>query len=82
MANIRADFRIVRGVRSRLGAADDALGVRPKRRRGCLHSLDDDNVSLDKVKDEFFSSGLIIHQDDLPVPSLCIRLNRLCNDKL
>lgn len=28
------------------------------------------------------ASGLIIHQDDLPVPSFCTRMNRLCSDKL
>lgn len=28
------------------------------------------------------ASGLIIHQEDLPVPSFWTRINRLCNDKL
>jgi hypothetical protein len=29
-----------------------------------------------------FASGLIIHHDDLPVPSFCTRTNRLCSDRL
>jgi len=80
--NTRGDFIVVRDVRSRLGVVGFAFGVRPKRRRGCFKSFADDNVSLDRFNEGFLSSGLIIHHDDLPVPSLCIRLNRLCNDKL
>lgn len=29
-----------------------------------------------------FASGFNIHQDDLPVPSFCTLINRLCSDKL
>lgn len=29
-----------------------------------------------------FASGLSIHHDDLPVPSFCTLMKRLCNDKL
>lgn len=29
-----------------------------------------------------FASGFSIHQDDLPVPSFCTLINRLCSDKL
>lgn len=29
-----------------------------------------------------FASGLSIHHDDLPVPSFCTLMNRLCSDKL
>lgn len=29
-----------------------------------------------------FASGFSIHQDDLPVPSFCTRMNRLCSDRL
>lgn len=29
-----------------------------------------------------FASGFITHHDDLPAPSFCILMNRLCNDKL
>lgn len=29
-----------------------------------------------------FASGFSIHQDDLPVPSFCTLMNRLCSDKL
>jgi hypothetical protein len=28
------------------------------------------------------ASGLIIHQEDLPVPSFCTRMKRLCSDRL
>jgi hypothetical protein len=84
VGNIREFFIVERGVRSRFVVAvvvDDDFEFCPKRRRGCFNTLADVNVSLE-VDEGVLSSGLIIHHDDLPVPSLCIRLNRLCNDKL
>lgn len=43
-------------------------------------------VSIDaaRLRTDFpgFASGLIIHQDDFPVPSFCTRMNLLCSDRL
>ena len=39
-------------------------------------------VALRRADFPGLASGLIIHQDDFPVPSFCTRMNRLCNDKL
>lgn len=63
-------MRLARGPRSRLGAVDVDLGVCPRRRRGCLIPLEDDEESLAEFGEELFSSGLMIHHDDFPVPSL------------
>lgn len=63
---------VKRAVRCRLGALEVDLALLPARRRGCLIPS---VVGVDElwsliVLGAFFSSGLIIHHDDLPVPSL------------
>ena len=53
---------------------------------GCCRILYVPDSGLDARRREdlppVLASGLIIHQDDLPVPSFCTRMNLLCSDKL
>jgi hypothetical protein len=53
--------------------------TRPRLFSNLLVSID---VALRRADFPGFASGLIIHQELLPVPSFCTLMKRLCNDRL
>lgn len=53
--------------------------TRPRRFSNLLVSID---AALLLTDFPGFASGFIIHHDDLPVPSFCTLMKRLCNERL